>query len=474
MFALRMKFSATISFVILVFFSSIIAVTGPGCANIIPPSGGFKDSLPPMLRKVSPPDSSRNFKETKITLTFDEFVEVQGIQENLLVSPTPKIAPIVESKLNTVTVKIKDTLEANTTYSFNFGNAIKDINEGNVAKNFTYLFSTGPNIDSFELSGKVVLAESGQIDTTLILMLHRSSDDSAVAKERPRYVAKQTGKGNFTFRNLPAGTYYLYALKSEGGSFNYQPPDQYFAFYNEPVIVTDSVKPVSLFAYKEKEERESKAAGGNNRGATTPADKKLKIDPVLENGMQDLQNDFVINFTTPLKFFDSSKIKFSSDSFTAITKYRVVKDTGNKKISLVYPWKENTKYNLILDKEFASDTAGRQLVKTDTLGFKTKKLSEYGSLNLRLKKIDLTKNPVVLFYLNDKLVKSAPLTSETISFKLFLPGEYELRILADNNKNGKWDTGEFFGKHRQPELVTPVTRRIIVKANWDNEFEIVL
>jgi hypothetical protein len=472
MFALRMKLSTIISFIVLVFISSIIVVSSPGCANIIPPSGGFRDSLPPVLRKVSPPDSSINFKETRITLTFDEFVEIQGIQENLLVSPTPKVIPVVESKLNTVTVKIKDTLEANTTYSFDFGNAIKDINEGNVAKNFTYIFSTGPAIDSLELSGKVVLAESGKIDTTLIVMLHRNGDDSAVVNEKPRYVAKQTGAGNFTFRNLPAGTYYIYALKSESGSFNYRPPDQYFAFNNEPVVTSDSVKPVTLFAYKEKEERESKAPAGNNRGAAT--DKKLKIEPVLENGVQDLQNDFVINFTTPLKNFDSSKIKFSSDSFTTVTNYRVIKDTGNKKISFIYPWKENTTYNLIIDKDFAADTAGRQLVKTDTLSFKTKKLSEYGSLNLRLKKIDLTKNPVVLFYLNDKLIKSAILTSETVSYKLFLPGEYELRILADDNKNGKWDTGEFFGKHRQPELVTSVTRRIVVKANWDNEFEIVL
>ncbi len=472
MFALRMKFSAIISFVILVFVSGIVAVTGPGCANIIPPSGGFRDSLPPVLRKVLPPDSSTNFKETKITLTFDEYVEVQGIQENLLVSPTPKVIPDVSYKLNTILIKIKDTLEANTTYSLDFGNAIKDINEGNVAKNFTYIFSTGPAIDSLELSGKVFLAESGKMDTTLVVLLHRSGDDSAVVNERPRYIAKQTGTGNFTFRNLPAGTYYIYALKSESGSFNYRPPDQYFAFNNEPVVVSDSVKPVTLFAYKEKEERETKAPSGNNRG--TAADKTLKLEPVLENGVQDLQNDFVINFSTPMKIFDSSKIKFSSDSFTAITNYRVVKDTGNKKISFIYPWKENTTYNLIIDKEFAADTAGRQLVKTDTLSFKTRKLAEYGSLNLRLKKIDLTKNPVVLFYLNDKLIKSAPLTSETVSYKLFLPGEYELRILADDNKNGKWDSGEFFGNHRQPELVLPVTRRIIVKANWENEFEIVL
>ena len=144
----------------------------PGCASIIPPQGGPRDSLPPRLIKASPADSTRNFTGNRIAFSFYEFVDLQNIQENLLVSPSPKTNPLIESKLNTVTVRIKDSLEPNTTYSLNFGNAIKDYNEGNVMKEFTYTFSTGPYIDSLELHGKVILAENGRADSTLIVLLH--------------------------------------------------------------------------------------------------------------------------------------------------------------------------------------------------------------------------------------------------------------------------------------------------------------
>ena len=104
---------------------------------MIPPTGGDRDSLPPLLLKVSPPDSSKGFNTRTITFTFDEYIEQpQETFKNLLISPNPSIPPNVESKLRTLTVKIKDTLEPNTTYYYNFGDAIKDVNEGNVLHNF--------------------------------------------------------------------------------------------------------------------------------------------------------------------------------------------------------------------------------------------------------------------------------------------------------------------------------------------------
>jgi hypothetical protein len=169
-------------FLLIILFAIQHIVVLPGCANIIPPQGGPKDSLPPRLIKASPGDSTRNFKGSRITFSFNEFVDLQNVQENLLVSPSPKTNPTVDHKLNTVTLKIKDSLESNTTYSINFGDAIKDFNEGNVLKGFTYIFSTGPYIDSLELHGKVVLAETGKVDSTLIVVLHTSADDSAVVK----------------------------------------------------------------------------------------------------------------------------------------------------------------------------------------------------------------------------------------------------------------------------------------------------
>src|SRR6202045_2980966 len=128
-------------FILLVLASKIMALTG--CANIIPPTGGPRDSIPPRLISVVPKDSSLNFKTSQIVFSFDEYVELKEIRENLVVSPVPKTDPIVDSKLRTITVRLKDTLEPNTTYSLNFGKAIRDVNEGNILKNFDYVFSTG-------------------------------------------------------------------------------------------------------------------------------------------------------------------------------------------------------------------------------------------------------------------------------------------------------------------------------------------
>jgi len=153
----------------------VMAVGGSGCANIVPPSGGPRDSIPPLLLKTTPGDSTRNFKGNKITFTFDEFIDVDNPSENLLISPSPKSQPVVDHKLNTLTLKIKDTLENNTTYTIQFGRTVKDFNEGNVLQNLVYTFSTGPYIDSLQLKGKVILAETGKIDTTLIVMLHTSA-----------------------------------------------------------------------------------------------------------------------------------------------------------------------------------------------------------------------------------------------------------------------------------------------------------
>jgi uncharacterized protein (DUF2141 family) len=473
-----MSFKSFISAVVIISIVVINIVSGSGCASIVPPEGGKRDSLPPRITKANPSDSSRNVKDKTITLSFDEFVDVQNAQQEILISPIPKNFPNVDYKLNTVTVKLKDSLEANTTYSLNFGNSIKDINEGNVLKNYTYVFSTGPYIDSLEFSGKVILAETGKTDTTLIVMLHSNSDDSAVVKEKPRYVTRLNGKGEFTFKNLPPKTFYVYALKDNGGSRTYNEQDL-FAFADSAVAIGQADS-VTLYAYTSKQEtqptRTTSSPGLGNRGRTNPAtDRRLKYTTSLTGGQQDLLNEFAITFEQPLRSFDSTKLTlFTDTTYSPATAYRFVKDSSNTKLQLVHTWKENTTYNLILDKDFAEDTTGKKLLKTDTLTFRTKKLTDYAKLKLKFRNLDMAKNPVLLFVLNNAVVKSFPLSSADFSQSIFLPGEYELRILHDTNKNGTWDPGEFFGKRKQPELVMPVERKITVKAGLDNDFEIAL
>ncbi|MGQ0738101.1 MAG: Ig-like domain-containing protein [Bacteroidota bacterium] len=452
----------------------------PGCANIIPPSGGPRDSLPPILEKANPGDSTRNFSGNRITFSFNEFIELQNPQQYLVLSPLPKTTPEVNYRLNTLTVKLKDSLEANTTYTLNFGEAIKDFTEGNVLKNFTYTFSTGSYIDSLELRGKVILAETGKTDTTLIVMLHTGAGDSAVVKERPRYITKLDSKGNFVFKNLPPRTFYLYALKDDGGTRRYFDDKQLFAFADKPVVTSLKKDTITLYAYSARPAPSlaSVLSSVNLGGRSKPkkeSENRLRYQTNLSNGQQDLLGNLTISFDDPLRLFDSLKIRLFTDSvFTPASGYHFEKDSSNRIITLVQQWKENTQYQLIMDKGFAEDSSGKKLLKTDTLNFKTKKLADYGSLKIKLKNLDLSLNPVLFILTGETILRSFPMTSPEVSQPLFLPGEYDLRILYDLNKNGKWDPGEFFGKHKQPEIVKPIERKIAVKPNFQNEFEITL
>ena len=444
----------------------------PGCANMIPPTGGDRDSLPPLLLKVSPPDSSKNFDTKTITFTFDEFIEPpQEIFKNLLVSPSPSIPPNVESKLRTLTVKIKDTLEPNTTYYYNFGDAIKDVNEGNVLHNFSYIFTTGNTLDTLQLSGKVLLAETGGVDSTLFVMLYKSGVDSAVIKERPRYIARVDGKGNFRFLYLPSGTYYIYVMDDR----KLYSEQSLFGFNDSAVEIKANSSPVTLYAFAEKKQQQPTSPisfTGGNRGGAKPDERRLRFS--TSGNMQDLLGDFYLSFERPLRNLDTTKLQVSTDStFNPVSSYWEI-DSLNKKLTLKINWKENTRYNLILDKDFAEDSSGRKLLKTDTLNFTTRKQDDYASLKISFTNIDLSKNPVLQVSQNGAVVKTFPLSTTELNQPLFNPGEYELSILYDENKNGHWDPGKFFEGRKQPELVKPLNKKITVRSNWDNEFEIKL
>ena len=463
-------------FLLIISISTYFLVITPGCANMLPPTGGPRDSLPPELIEVNPDDSTRNFTGKRITFVFDEFVQLDNPVANVLVSPTPKNPPEIKSKLRTVTVELKDTLEENTTYTIDFGNSIKDINEQNTLRDFSYLFSTGSTLDSLEFIGKVILAETGEIDSTLTVLLHRNLDDSAVAKDRPRYRARLDRQGNFRFTNLPHGVFAVYAISDKGGGLNYLSREQLFGFLDQPVNIDSNTPPVTIYAYQAPKDTTSSVPAIRStaiRGAPSVADRRLRIETNLVDGQLDLLKNLEIRFpATPLRYFDSSKVQFLNESFNPVTGYRFTLDTSRQKVTLQYNWAPYWQYHLIIDKDFAEDTLGRKLLRSDTLSFRTRKETEYGEVRLRFPNLDLQRNPVLLFVQNNTIVQSHVFTSKQFNARLFNPGEYQLRILYDDNKNGKFDPGEFFGVRRQPERVVTIERRITIKPNWVNEVDI--
>jgi hypothetical protein len=449
-----------------------------GCANIIPPGGGPRDSLPPVLMKASPPDSTTQFPGGKIVLTFNEYVELNNPLELIIVSPMPKKPPEFESHLHTVTVRLKDTLEPNTTYSIDFEKSIRDINEGNELKDFRYIFSTGNYFDSLEFAGKVIIAETGKPDSTLSVLLHTSLDDSAVAKENPRYFTRLDSGGNFIFRNLPAGKFAVYALKAEGGGMKkYTSPTTLFAFADSPVVINSATRSIVLFAYAEPEEPKgaaAPAAAGRGTPGKGAQEKVLRIQTNLLSGQLDLLSQLEIEVATPLKTVDTTKGRLTNEVYEPVPNVQYLLDSTRKKLTVRTAWQPNRGYNLIVAKDFLEDSAGRKLLRNDTLAFRTRNTTEYGSLKLRFLNLDLSRHPVLQFIQGGQLKYTHIFTDRTVNIRLFQPGQYDLRILYDENQNGKWDPGEFYGKHKQPEKVQPLQRKLEVKPNWDSEVDITL
>ncbi|HEY4936022.1 MAG TPA: Ig-like domain-containing domain [Puia sp.] len=448
-----------------------------GCANIVPPTGGPKDTLPPVLIKADPGMRTLHESSNKIILNFDEYIDLKEIRNNLIVSPVPKQMPTVTSHLKTITITLKDTLQPNTTYALNFGKAVTDVNEGNILKNFTYVFSTGDYIDSLRYSGRVIMANTGKPDSTLIVILHNQLFDSAVEKQRPRYITRLDSGGNFTFSNIKPDIYALYALKDESGTHEYTTKAQTFAFADSPVDLRKSTTPLLLYAYADTSDfRRPKKPLPPSTSKKVDKDKvkRLMITGNISGGLLDLHNQFVITFGVPIRYYDSSKIRFTNDSFQDLNQYHFALDSSSKKLTLFYAWKEDTRFHLILQKDFAEDTLGEKLLKTDTIGFKTKAESDYGNLRLRFKNLDLSLHPVLLFMQGDKIILSSTIgRSLRYNNKLFEPGDYEIRVLYDTNQNGVWDPGNFY-KHLQPEIVVPLRKKLSVRANWDNEVDISL
>ena len=457
-----------IFFIGIVLACQICSLLITGCAQIGSPTGGPKDTSAPVLIKAIPSNNQTNFSGNKITLSFDEYVDLQDIQSNLLVSPSPRNNPSINSNLRTITIKLKDSLLPNTTYAINFSNAIKDINEGNVLTNFVYTFSTGAYIDSLTLDGKLMMAETGKIDSSLHVLLYKNASDTDVTSRRPDYVAKLKGDGSFIFKNLPSGNFKIYALKDGDGNKYYNAATEPFGFYNTEINPLDSNHKINLFAYSEKKQEVNTSTTVRNE-----KEKRLKFANNFIYGKQDLLNTFQLTSNSPLQQFDADSILLMDTSFVKIKDYTITIDSSRKKITIDYKWPSNQPFNLVVFKNGLSDSTGLKLLKNDTIKFFTKSISEYGSLKITFKNIDLNQHPILYFLEGENIKYTFNIQSETWENKMMLPGDFSMRILYDKNNNGQWDPGNYKLK-LQPEISISLPEKINIKADWENEREIVL
>jgi methionine-rich copper-binding protein CopC/uncharacterized protein (DUF2141 family) len=314
------------------------------------------------------------------------------------------------------------------------------------------------------------MAETGKPDSTLQALLYRNANDSSVEKRKPDYIAKINSNGKFTFTNLSEGIYRVYALKDGDGGKTYNSKIESFAFIDKDIVVAALPDSLTLFAYEEEKDKKKTAS----TIAKSTADKKLKFTPVpAKNMVQDLRSDFELTFNNTLKNFDTTKIILTDTNNNKIEGISISLDSTRKIVRIKNKWPVDTYYHLVVGKDAVSDSANNQLPKSDTFKFKSKAETDYGSLTLRFTKIDLAKHPVIQFLNASVIVRSVPITGTAWSDKLFVPGEYELRILYDENNNGIWDPGNY-SKKLQPEKAITLDKKLTIRADWDNERDIEL
>ncbi|PKH66566.1 hypothetical protein CXF59_11555 [Flavobacterium sp. ALD4] len=224
------------------------------CAKRGTITGGLKDSIAPILKVSFPENYSTNFKGNEIKLVFDENIKLKNLNKQLVISPPMKYEPIISptSATKTLSIKIKDTLLPNTTYSFNFGQSIADNNEGNPFNQFKYVFSTGDYIDSLALGGKIKDAYNKEAEPFVSVMLYEANDyfnDSIVYKENPRYITNTLDSlKTFKLENLKAGKYLLVAMKDKNSNNKFNPKEDKIAFIKGFITVpNDTIYELSLF-----------------------------------------------------------------------------------------------------------------------------------------------------------------------------------------------------------------------------------
>lgn len=218
----------------------VVAILMIRCANVVTPSGGPKDDKSPVVLEASPENNSTDFNGKTIHLTFDEFVTLNNPSNNVMISPPTNKKPTYRTSGKTLIIRFEEPLKPNTTYSINFGDAVKDLHEGNVFKGYTFNFSTGNIIDSLSLKGKVISASSLTPMEGFVIGLYSNDNetitiDSMPYKLKPEYITTTDKKGDFEFSGLADKEYLVFALKDNNSNLIYDLPNEEIAFYQDLV-----------------------------------------------------------------------------------------------------------------------------------------------------------------------------------------------------------------------------------------------
>ncbi|MCL9769322.1 Ig-like domain-containing protein [Flavobacterium sp. HXWNR69] len=333
------------------------------CAKRGTITGGAKDTIAPKIIFSSPDNFTSDFKGNEIKITFNELIKIKDINKQLIISPPMKKQPIIVpqgSASKFISIKILDTLQPNTTYSFNFGQSITDNNEGNPYSQFKYVFSTGKYIDSLTIVGKIKDAYEQKPDNFVSVMLYDAAtfNDSTVYKKTPLYITNTLDSLKaYSLENLKEGTYKIIALKDKSNNNLYNPGVDKIGFLDFPITIpTTEMYELELFKEKlpfkaEKPTQESNnklflGYEGDFKNTKISASYNNKEVPIKIAKFPEKNKDSVLIFYPNVKM-DSIQISVNNGSYhkSFVTKLKDLKEADSlsieKKTGGILPYRDS-------------------------------------------------------------------------------------------------------------------------------------
>jgi uncharacterized protein (DUF2141 family) len=502
-----------------------------GCASSGTLSGGPKDVIAPkVILEKSSNQLKLASKDRSFNFVFDEFIEVKNTLKEVQVSPPLVYIPKVKSRGKELVFEFneKEVLKDSTTYIINFGESIVDYREGNVLKNFTYVFSTGNVIDSFELEGNISSLDKEE-NTIYTVMLYNDFSDTIMTKKKPYYSSKTNTDGSYSIKNIKKGSYQIVAIKDENNNFIWDEATEKIGFVTNAIQWDTSIV-ASQDLFVSKPEPLPKVVGkttDKNFGITkikmnapfsiTPEysfsskmdksyleikedslvlwydhgsrvdsvswylpfdtikinpNKTVKpIDTMIIFSNTNLLNikstdTIFIQSSTPIETIDATKISIK-DSLSDI---KLI--TGKilpKTMYVVAAMNPKKSYDFKLDPGALIDWYGNRndTLKTSIQTVENKTLSE---IILDIQDLDSTQTYEVSLLKSGQIFSRQNIVKKSgalLKFKQLVSDEYSVELIEDKNLNGKFDPSSF-RKKRQSE-----TRKEVkldrLKTNWKQE-----
>ena len=363
----------------------ITAMLLTGCAQVLPISGGEKDTTPPQILEASPANFSTNFNDREIVLKFDEYVKLKQISQEFISSPPLEELPEFIEKGKTVIIRLKDTLLPNTTYNMNFGNGIVDFTEGNPLDSSLFVFSTGDQLDSLAVIGSVVDAFTGEPVSGVMAALHTSMTDTTVYTIRPDYIAKTNDQGFFQLGYLPSADFQLHIVDDLNSNYFLDGTAERVGFVPSSIKSTDTITHrIKLFQQVPEKQLITKAKPSSFAEAGIKFDipvEKFSITPINQKQEIDFYNtwndarDSLSFIVYPGRFKDSLELVIQADSIQDTLIYRMpsygkflkAQDKGESDFQLSFQANTSGGFHKYFDTLFIESNHPLKTIQTDSI-----------------------------------------------------------------------------------------------------------